>query len=317
MRVVIGYDGSDSARSAIRALQRAGIPQNADVRVVSVADVSPERPPSPQDSVVATSRWRKSPIAKRAEALAAEARAEAQALAAEGAALVRSQFPSWTVTDAAYAGSPYQALIELPDGAADLVVLGSQGKSAIGRLLLGSVSQTVLTHAARSVRISRHIERPDAGTESAIRIVLGVEGSVPSATAVSAVAARAWPEGTEVKVVAVLDRKFWTMLTNPTSSVWAAPWAQVDQEAEDSRPWAYRAVESVAEELHSVGLHAIPVVEEGDPKKVLVEIAERWSADCIFLGAKGHSGLERFLFGSVSAAVAARAPCSVEVVRMG
>ena len=46
-----------------------------------------------------------------------------------------------------------------------------------------------------------------------------------------------------------------------------------------------------------------------------LEEAERWGADCIFLGAKGHSRFERLLLGSVSTAVSARAHCSVEVVR--
>jgi nucleotide-binding universal stress UspA family protein len=84
---------------------------------------------------------------------------------------------------------------------------------------------------------------------------------------------------------------------------------------EDGRSWATRAVEAVANEVRSAGLVPTTVVEEGDPKRFLVEEAERWKADCIFVGAKGHSGLERFLLGSVSAAVATRAHCSVEVVR--
>jgi nucleotide-binding universal stress UspA family protein len=53
----------------------------------------------------------------------------------------------------------------------------------------------------------------------------------------------------------------------------------------------------------------------GDPKRVLVDEAETWSADCIFVGAKGMSRVQRVLLGSVSGAVAARANCSVEVVR--
>ena len=70
-------------------------------------------------------------------------------------------------------------------------------------------------------------------------------------------------------------------------------------------------------ELRAAGLVATPVVEEADAKQLLVQEAERWSADCIFVGAKVHSALERFLLGSVSATVAARAPWSVEVVRQG
>ena len=44
--------------------------------------------------------------------------------------------------------------------------------------------------------------------------------------------------------------------------------------------------------------------------------AKRLSVDCIFLGSTGVSNrLQRFLLGSVSAAVANRAECSVEIVR--
>lgn len=58
------------------------------------------------------------------------------------------------------------------------------------------------------------------------------------------------------------------------------------------------------------------VVEAGDPKPVLVHRAEEFGADCIFTGASGFSNrIERFILGSVSAAVAARAHCSVEVSR--
>jgi nucleotide-binding universal stress UspA family protein len=58
------------------------------------------------------------------------------------------------------------------------------------------------------------------------------------------------------------------------------------------------------------------IVDSGDPKQVLVRHAEQFGADCIFTGATGFSNrIERFVLGSVSAAVAARAHCSVEVVR--
>jgi nucleotide-binding universal stress UspA family protein len=115
----------------------------------------------------------------------------------------------------------------------------------------------------------------------------------------------------------VLDLKFWSVLANPRSAAWAAAWAWVGEGEQDGRSWACQAVEAVAEELRAAGLAPTPLVEEGDPKRVLVEEAERWAADCIFVGAKGHGALERILIGSVSAAVAARAHCSVEVVRQG
>src|SRR5205085_4508103 len=57
-------------------------------------------------------------------------------------------------------------------------------------------------------------------------------------------------------------------------------------------------------------------IRPGSPKLVLVEEAERWSADCIFVGASsGGREVQRMLLGSTSSAIAARAFCSVEVVR--
>jgi len=46
------------------------------------------------------------------------------------------------------------------------------------------------------------------------------------------------------------------------------------------------------EKLLPTGLAVSSLVEEGNPKHLLVEEAKRWKADCIFVGAKGLRGLE-------------------------
>ena len=76
-----------------------------------------------------------------------------------------------------------------------------------------------------------------------------------------------------------------------------------------------KTLEAMAAPLRTRGLTVSSVIREGDPKHVLLDEAEHWGADCLFVGARGLSRVERFLLGSVSAAVAARAHCSVEVVR--
>src|SRR5688500_8649037 len=102
MKVVIGYDGSDCSRDAVHELRRAGLPGDADVLVMSVADVWPPLPQSAYQPVAEATGFDNAPIVRKARALAAEARAETQALAAEGAALVTTRFPKWNVTHAAY-----------------------------------------------------------------------------------------------------------------------------------------------------------------------------------------------------------------------
>jgi nucleotide-binding universal stress UspA family protein len=167
------------------------------------------------------------------------------------------------------------------------------------------------------VRISRRAPTSTEPRSSAVRIILGIDGSPNSALAVSAVAARTWPAGTEVKIITALDVNLLSMLAGAARVRWSASWASAGPHGDDARDWAREAVESVAAELRAAGLTAISVVEEGNPRQVLLDHASQWSADCIFLGARGHSALERFLLGSVSAAVSARASCSVEVVRQG
>jgi nucleotide-binding universal stress UspA family protein len=75
--------------------------------------------------------------------------------------------------------------------------------------------------------------------------------------------------------------------------------------------------ERAADELRHTGLAVEVALRYGDPKAVLVEEAKSVNTDCIFVGARGHSKIQRLLLGSVSAAVSARAPCSVEVIRAG
>ena len=58
--------------------------------------------------------------------------------------------------------------------------------------------------------------------------------------------------------------------------------------------------------------HGVPV---GDPRSVLLDLADSWKADLIVMGSHGRHGLDRLLLGSVSEAVAMHATCSVEVVR--
>jgi nucleotide-binding universal stress UspA family protein len=56
-------------------------------------------------------------------------------------------------------------------------------------------------------------------------------------------------------------------------------------------------------------------VLNGEPKEIILDEAERWSADLIVVGSHGRRGLKRLWLGSVSQAVVSQAKCSVEIVR--
>jgi nucleotide-binding universal stress UspA family protein len=207
-------------------------------------------------------------------------------------------------------GSPAREVIRLADEwEPDLVVVGSHGHSALGRLVLGSVSQKVLTEARTSVRVARGRVEVEP---KPVRVVVGVDGSPGSEAAVREVAARCWPPGSEARVVVVDD----PLVPSPFGQLIPPVTRWVEESNREERAWVQKMADETAKRLRRAELMVSSSVVEGDPKRVLVEEAERWGADCIFVGSNGFGNrLERFLLGSVSAAVAARAHCSVEVVR--
>ncbi len=75
-------------------------------------------------------------------------------------------------------------------------------------------------------------------------------------------------------------------------------------------------IDAAFEKLRQAGLRPSVFVKEEEPKALLLNEAEGWNADCIFVGARGVGRVERLLTGSVSSAVAVRAHCSVEIVRV-
>jgi nucleotide-binding universal stress UspA family protein len=81
------------------------------------------------------------------------------------------------------------------------------------------------------------------------------------------------------------------------------------------KPVAEEMLGSAVEKLKAAGLAATAIIKVEEPKRLLLSEAERWDADCVFVGARGLSRLKRLLLGSVSMAVVTRAQCSVEVVR--
>jgi nucleotide-binding universal stress UspA family protein len=70
-----------------------------------------------------------------------------------------------------------------------------------------------------------------------------------------------------------------------------------------------------AVEFASQGVEVETHAQEGEPAHVIIEVAREHNADLIVVGARGLTGLQRFLLGSVSSKLSHHAPCSVMIVR--
>jgi nucleotide-binding universal stress UspA family protein len=291
MKVLIGYDGSQSADAALVDLQRAGLPKEVEALIVSVADVMmvPETPAYELAAEALTSR-RVAAGLVYAQQQRGRVLLEAKDLANRAVDQVRSYFPHWSVRAETLAGSAALELISKADEwNPDLIVVGSHGRSAVSRFILGSVSKKVVTDSNHSVRVSRggDIER-DVTTPP--KLVIGVDGSTEAQEAIRAVGNRVWPHGTEVRIIAVDDG---------SSSIVTGGMVA----------WAENA-------LSVIGLQVSVVTEKGDPRRILIDQAKAWDADSIFVGGRRFSGaLERFQLGSVASALVTKAHCSVEVAR--
>jgi nucleotide-binding universal stress UspA family protein len=311
MKILIAYDGSACAEAALDDLQLAGLPGEAEVLVVSVTELWLPAPPPSSFEVMELAQGIYVPSdLTRVYSQDAPAVQAAEALANQAASRLRTNFPGWQVAIQIAVGSPKRELLLQADAfKPDLIVVGSHGHSALGRLLLGSVSQGVLNDARGSVRIARgRIEEPN----TPVRIVVGVDGSDASSEAVREVASRNWPPGSEVRIIAVTDPLTPTLIGSLIPPVGR----MVDESNEEDRKWLSELLRKSAEELKDSTLKVSTEIAVGDPRRVLIEKADASGADCIFVGSVGFNNrFERFVLGSVSASVAARAHCSVEVVR--
>lgn len=298
MRILIAYDGSRSADEALDDLEFAGLPPESEALLISVAEQwLPQLQESDGDDPPA------------AESDPSRGLDEAATLVSHARAKILSMFPGWDVAVKTVAGSPaLEILTEAEEYHPDLIVVGSHGRTAVGRLFLGSISQKVLAEAGCTVRIGRRaVER------SSRRIaVVGFDGSPGSEGAVKAVAARSWKGPCEIHLVTASDAIVPTTIGRFIPPV--VKW--VEEEVRTEREMIRKIAEKAFLELEVVGCEVDLLVRSGNPRQVIVEEAERLKADCIYLGAHSYvSKLERFLVGSTSSAVAARAHCSVEIIR--
>jgi len=308
MKILIAYDGSSCADAALRDLKRAGLPPKADSTILTIADVWPPPPPGTDDDDLAYLDQRVHARLLELREAAKSMLAEAASKAEQAARIVQSSFPGWSVRSEALADSPAWGILKrASEWPADLIVVGSHGMSVTDRLFIGSVSQRVIAHASCSVRVAR--ERTDADP-APVRLIIGFDGSADADAAVREVASRSWPENTEVRLLTAVDHRLMSAIAARILRPRLKPEETNDYQAELSK-----MADDAAEQLRAARLSATCTIAVGEPKRVLLEAAEQWPADCVFLGATGLRGLRRLLLGSVSSAVSAHAPCTVEIVR--
>jgi nucleotide-binding universal stress UspA family protein len=193
---------------------------------------------------------------------------------------------------------------------ADLVVVGSRGKSALQEFFLGSVSRSILDTAVCSVLVAR----PEV--QKLRRVVLGYDGSPQSETALEWLRRLPFPKGVEVKVVHVAEPE---RQSDDLSQGPALPERSSAVEALQS-PGACRDSEGA----YGTGLTLQDLrltIEERacgeDPLTGILEAIREHHADLVIVGAHSRQGWLQDLIGNTTMGILRRSPCSILIVREG
>ena len=304
MKILIAFDGSGYSHNALHDLRRAGLPDKADVIMVSVSEewLSPQakknRRDDPSDNDILEY------FQKHSEQMDRNFR-ETKGILIDAKNELQKHFPNWTIKTETMAGSPAQMIQQKSAAfAPDLIVVGPRGLSSDKQYGLGSVSQSVLSYSQYPVRIGRGSSETDLDQ---LKIAICFDGSACSLEAVKIVALRNW-KGTPVFRLFVITDPLVALI--PGRALHVIPGVPEDRVRGEEK-WITALAEIALRILEDSGLTASVHVYSGNPRIMLVDESKEWNADALFVGMNSR---QSHSLGCVASAVAARAHCSVEVI---
>ncbi len=188
----------------------------------------------------------------------------------------------------------------------DLIVIGSHGRGAVGRLVLGSVAQRVARNSQIPVMVVRDFEHADEKYHAFDRILTPTDFSKSSYGALTL--------GIEFANFLKADFHYIHAIDLPTMTdiTGAYPFLQVTIPpvvGMDVNPTLQKDLEN----KYFVGNPKVATVI-GDPVREILKYSEEHHINFIVMGTHGRRGVERVLMGSVAAGVIARSKVPVITV---
>jgi nucleotide-binding universal stress UspA family protein len=202
-------------------------------------------------------------------------------------------------------GSDYAGIIRRAEAlSADLIVVGSYGRTGLAALQLGSVSTHVVRHAHCAVLVARP-------TSNRGVVLAATDLSDPSMPAVAAAAEQARSRNAKLVVMHAID--FASVAVNLEEMVLGAM-------LDSARNVDQVLREGLAEKLREAIQHCVATgdvhVTQGSPAAAIVRSADQLGAELLVVGTRGRTGLVRLALGSVAERVIRTASCSVLAVRL-
>lgn len=284
-RILVASDGSTSAQAALATVIKFPWSSAARVRAILASD----------DWFGFESAEAKAALSESEQAIADKTR---QALAG------RWKNPDVVVS---HESAVPAILAEAKKFDASMIALGWRGHGTFHRLLAGSVSRSVARQAKCPVLIAR--KAPTA----ARRFVVAYDGCPNAVRAIDFLCSLE-PSSARATVVNVVE---W--LATPTSLIPAGARSLIRRELatlnEQYIAAGRDALASAVGRLEEAGWKAGAELVRGAPLDQILKVADRTNADVLVLGARGISGVERALLGSVANGALNRSRIPVLVVR--
>jgi nucleotide-binding universal stress UspA family protein len=288
--IAIATDFSEHAQPALRLAAKLAHQWSAKISLLHVYDAAPLGPAVTYPAQVWTGGDFGSLMRRESEALLATARRELLADVTE------VEEEAVAHTSAATAVCEYAEQNDV-----DLIVTGTHGRTGFGRLLIGSVAESVIRHAPCSVLVVR----PNTNVERFPKsILVATDFSEQADVALEQAEGIARSFNAETTMLHVYD---------VTSSVLpnAFEFVRKLEEVEDQ---IREALEK--QHLERFGEPAqVALIAGGSPPLAIADYAQRHDSDVIVLSTHGRTGLSRLVIGSVAEKTARHAPCSVWIAR--
>lgn len=193
--------------------------------------------------------------------------------------------------------------------AADLIVMTSHGRTALGRAVYGSVTDAVLRNASVPVLVApSQVARPwfVAETGRPRKVLVALDSGDLAEQALPAALDLATSLQAEIVLAGVIV---------PPAIGYAEGYAYYAFEPEAQRHELEIYLEGVAMPLRTQGFSVSHFTAVGDAAAMLVEAARERGADAIVLATHGRSGMARLVLGSVALGVLRKSDLPVLLVR--
>jgi nucleotide-binding universal stress UspA family protein len=188
---------------------------------------------------------------------------------------------------------------------ADLVIVGTHGRTGFKRLLLGSVAERIVRYSATPVMVARPVTFAEGGYR---RILVPTDFSEAAEAAVATATALARPGGSvDVLHCWRLPSAIHTAPTADLAGV-AADTLRVEL-AKNTEAMGRELIERYREQCKRVAFNQV----EDSAVRGIHERVETGVYDLVVMGSHGRRGLRRWLLGSVAEATVRHSPCSVVV----